>query len=324
MAPNTTNPTNNTTSNRRWDEAQIPDQTGRVVIVTGANSGIGFETARCLADKGAHVILACRSQQRGQDAVDRIQANNPAGKAELMSLDLSSLESVKAFAEAFHVRFERLDLLINNAGVMMPPKSQTAEGFELQIGTNHFGHYALTGQLLPLLEATEGSRVVTVASNMHKAGKLDLDDLHYERRAYRKMAAYGQSKLANLLFTYELSRRLQTSSSKVLAVAAHPGWTHSNLTQHMFKIADWAGSVMAQTPLQGAWPTLMAAVVEDAQSAQYFGPSGLGEMKGHPRVVASNSRSHDTGVAARLWDVSEEATGVVFPFALRAALKKAS
>ena len=294
---------------RRWTSNAIPDQTGRVAIVTGANSGIGLETARALAGKGATVILACRSLEKAETAADVIRADRGPGVVEVRKLDLSDLESVRRFASAFVAVHDRLDLLIANAGVMMPPsRQQTADGFELQMGTNHFGHFALIDGLLAPTLATEGARIVVVASNAHKAGVIDLDDLHWERRRFRRWISYGDSKLANLLFTYELQRRLEVAGSDVMANAAHPGWTDTNLARHNSLFDFFAGSV-AMVPADGALPTLYAATSEDARPAGYYGPSGIGELKGPPVTVRSSRRSHDPRLAERLWARSVELTG---------------
>lgn len=295
----------------KWTVDDIPDQTGRLAIVTGANAGIGFETAKALAMKQARVILACRNLDKGRAAVDAILAAHADRDVELAELDLSRLSSVREFAKRFLEQHDRLDILINNAGVMMPPYTKTADGFELQIGTNHLGHFALTGRLLPRLSSTPGSRVVTVASAAHNWGALDLDDLHFENRPYKKMAAYGQSKLANLLFTYELQRRLDAAGADTMALAAHPGWTATDLQRYVgfFRVFN---PLLAMKPWQGALPTLYAATADAATGGAYFGPDGFKEMKGFPTRVESNDASHDTATAARLFDISEKLTGVTF------------
>ncbi|MDH3524203.1 MAG: oxidoreductase [Acidobacteriota bacterium] len=295
-----------------WSSSHIPDQTDRTAVVTGANSGIGFETARALAGKGAHVVLACRSATRGARALERILDETPAASAELLELDLSSLDSVRACAAELEARRDRLDLLINNAGVMMPPeRSRTADGYELQLGTNHLGHFALTGLLLGRLLRTEGSRVVTVSSAAHRQGEIDFDDLQWERRPYRRMASYGQSKLANLLFTFELQRRLEAAGASTAALAAHPGWTGTNLQRDapLFRAFN---PLFAMRPWQGALPTLRAATAPDARGGEYYGPGGWLEMRGYPRRVGTAEQARSTEDAARLWQVSEELTGVRF------------
>ncbi len=294
-----------------WTSKDVTEQTGRTAIVTGSNSGIGYEAAKVLAEKGADVVLACRDTSKGDEAADEIRAAGVSGSVEVAVLDLADLESVRAFADAFKRDHDRLDLLINNAGVMMPPKSQTADGFELQFGTNHLGHFALTARLFELLDATEGARVVNVASMAHRFGTMNFDDLQWERRSYNKSASYGQSKLANLLFTYELQRRLDAAGSAVVATAAHPGWTRTNLQRHS-GIAEMLNPVFAMPQWQGALPTLYAAVEPGAVGGGYYGPKGLMEMRGYPGKVGSTPESRDEHKARRLWEVSEDLTGVRF------------
>jgi NAD(P)-dependent dehydrogenase (short-subunit alcohol dehydrogenase family) len=290
-----------------WGAADIPDQSGRVAVITGANSGIGLEAARYLAAAGATVVLACRNQAKAKDA-----AASLGGEPELVTLDLSDLGSVRAAAAEITERYPRLDLLVNNAGVMVPPRTETRDGFELQLGTNHLGHFALTGLVLPSLLGVPGSRVVTVSSNGHKIGRIRFDDLHGRRR-YRRMAFYAQSKLANLLFTYELQRRLAAAQARPAAVAAHPGYSDTALVRHL---PGWMQSAARFGPVQssamGALPTVRAATDPAAAGGDYYGPSGFGELTGPPRRVTSSARSHDQAAAARLWTVSEELTGVTF------------
>jgi NAD(P)-dependent dehydrogenase (short-subunit alcohol dehydrogenase family) len=282
-----------------------PDLTGRNVIVTGANSGIGRAAAHQLAGAGARVTLAVRNTDKGRAA-----AAGMPGETEVRELDLASLDSVREFASGWD---GEIDLLINNAGVMIPPLSRTAEGFELQFGTNHLGHFALTGRVLPSLLAVPGSRVVTVSSNGHKVGRIHFDDLQWEH-GYRRAGAYAQSKLANLLFTYELQRRLAADdSAATIAVAAHPGTSDTALVRYMpawmqlgTRIAPSQGAKM------GALPTLRAATDPGAAGGDYYGPAGLGEFTGPPRLVRSSARSRDEAVQRRLWAVSEELTGVTF------------
>ena len=297
-------------SKHDWSADQLPDQSGRVAIVTGSNSGIGFETARVLAEKGASVVMACRNLDKANPKAEEIRAQAPGATIEVMALDLSDLESVGSSAEAFAAKYSRLDLLINNAGVMIPPYGKTAQGFESQFGVNHLGHFALTGALLELLVNTPGSRVVNVSSMAHYFGKIDFSDLNWER-GYKAQAAYAQSKLANLLFTYELQRRLDEAGKQTVVVAAHPGWTETNLQKHSSSVM-FLNRFFAQGPLMGALPTLYAATESDVQGAEYYGPSGFLEMNGPPKKVSSNKRSRDQNVAERLWNVSEDLTGVQF------------
>jgi NAD(P)-dependent dehydrogenase (short-subunit alcohol dehydrogenase family) len=295
---------------RKWKADRIPDQAGRLAIVTGANSGIGYETARALAKAGATVVLACRSDEKGKEAASRILAEHPQARLIVKTLDLSSLASVRAFAAAIRREHQRLDLLINNAGVMMPPeRTLTEDGFELQFGINHLGHFALTALLLDLVLETEGSRVVTVSSSAHRWGEIDLDDLNWERRTYQRMPSYGQSKLANLLFTFELQRRLEQAWSATAALAAHPGWTGTNLQRHSGAFRR-LNPVFSMKPWQGALPTLYAATAPNAQGGEYYGPDGLMEIRGYPTRVATSDAALDVEAAERLWRVSEELTGV--------------
>jgi NAD(P)-dependent dehydrogenase (short-subunit alcohol dehydrogenase family) len=292
----------------KWTFDDIPDQSGREVIVTGANTGIGFETARALVRKGARVTLACRNRAKGNAALERILGEASDGAAALEELDLSDLQNTSAFAERFKATHDRLDLLILNAGVMVPPASKTKQGYELQLGVNHLGHFALAGALLPLVQATRGSRVVVVSSTAASMGKIHFDDLHYERR-YAAWPAYGQSKLANQLFVRELQRRLRAAGSSVLVTAAHPGWTMTDL-QRTSRLASLFSPLFAMKPPQGALPTLRAATDPEATGADYYGPDGFFQMRGYPKRVNMVKRAHDERVAARLWEVSEELTGI--------------
>lgn len=298
-------------SKKKWDSNNIPDQKGRVAIVTGSSSGIGYETARALAEKNAIMIIAVRNPQKGKAAAEKIVANHPDAEVNVMELDLASLDSVRHFATQFKGVHSRLDLLINNAGVMMPPYSKTADGFELQFGTNHLGHFALTGLLIDLINKTSDSRVVNVSSSSHHYGELNFDDLNWENRPYKKMKSYGDSKIANIYFTYELQRRLQDAGSNTLVAASHPGWTATELQRHV-GILGFLNHFFSQDITMGALPTLYAAVGEDVKGSDYYGPSGWKEMRGYPKKVESNTLSHDKEIAAKLWEVSEELTGVKF------------
>ena len=296
---------------RRWTAEDIPDQSGRIAIVTGANTGIGYETARALAHRGAAVTLACRSREKGEAATGRIEADRPRGKVTFARLDLADVDQIRRFAGRFSTDHDRLDLLVNNAGVMVPPESRTAQGFELQFGVNHLGHFALTNLLLDLLRATPGSRVVSVSSVAHRMGKMSFDDLDFATRGYDAWAAYGQSKLANLLFTFELGRRLAAEGADVTAVAAHPGWTGTDL-QRSSLVARLGNYVFAMKPPQGVLPTLRAATDPAVEGGDYYGPNGLGEMRGYPVKVGTADAARNEADAAQLWEVSEERTGVRF------------
>ncbi|MGV9797788.1 SDR family NAD(P)-dependent oxidoreductase [Mycobacterium sp. NPDC003449] len=299
---------------RAWTHADIPDQTGRTAVVTGANTGLGLETAKALAAKGARVVLAVRNLDKGKGAVEWISRAVPDADLQLQRLDLGSLASVREGAEELKTKHDRIDLLINNAGVMTPPKQTTADGFELQFGTNHLGHFAFTGLLLERLLPVAGSRVVTVSSVGHRFARgIRFDDLQWER-GYNRLQAYGQSKIANLMFTYELQRRL--TGHQTTALAAHPGGSDTDLARHVpraFQLVLPAARRLFQDAAMGALPTLRAATDPGALGGQYYGPDGLGEQRGHPKVVTSNALSYDVTVQRRLWAVSEELTGVRFP-----------
>ncbi|MCW1820240.1 short-chain dehydrogenase [Mycolicibacterium conceptionense] len=298
----------------KWTTAKIPDQSGRTAIVTGANTGLGLETAKALAAKGAHVVLAVRNLDKGAAAVEWISRSVRDADLELQRLDLGSLASVREAAAELRDKHARIDLLINNAGVMTPPRETTSDGFELQFGTNHLGHFALTGLLLDRLLPVVGSRIVTVSSIGHRfAPGIRFEDLQWERR-YNRLQAYGQSKLANLLFTYELQRRL--IGQHTTALAAHPGGSDTELARHLPGVVQRAVPLARpffQEAAMGALPTLRAATDPGALGGQYYGPDGLGQQKGHPKVVTSNERSYDIELQRRLWAVSEELTGVTFP-----------
>jgi NAD(P)-dependent dehydrogenase (short-subunit alcohol dehydrogenase family) len=288
-----------------WNSDDIRPQDGRTLLITGANSGIGLITARELARAGARVVLAVRDPARGEKAAATI-----TGEREVRSLDLSDLALVRSFADAWT---ENFDVLVNNAGVMAPPESRTKDGFELQIGTNHLGHFVLTNLLLPRIR----DRVVTVSSNAHRIGKIDLDDLNWEKRSYSRWPAYGQSKLANLLFTSELQRRLDQAGSSVRALAAHPGYAATNLQSHtqsfiQSTVMKVSNLLVAQSDEMGALPTLYAAT-EDIPGNSYVGPDGFREQRGHPTLVGRSGAARDADTARRLWELSEELTGVSFP-----------
>ncbi len=296
-----------------WTEQDIPDQHGRVAIVTGGNSGLGFETARMLAEHGASVVLAVRDVEKGKRAAARM-----AGDVTVQALDLSSLASIRSAAAELRAAYPRIDLLINNAGIMYTPKQTTAEGFELQFGTNHLGHFAFTGLLLDRLLPVPGSRVVTVSSTGHRIqAAIHFDDLHWER-SYSRAGAYGQSKLANLMFTYELQRRL-ASLGNTIAVAAHPGISNTELVRNIpavFRLPlTWLALLIGQKAEMGALPTLRAATDPAVVGGQYYGPGNRGESRGYPKLVASSPASHDQAVQQRLWSISEKLTGVTFPAA---------
>jgi NAD(P)-dependent dehydrogenase (short-subunit alcohol dehydrogenase family) len=300
----------------KWTSDDIPDLRGKVIIVTGANSGIGFEAAREFARKGATTILACRDLEKANAAMAKIDAESPNAKVEVMHLDLASLKSIHEFADAFHAKYDRLDVLLNNAGIMMVPYRLTKDGFESQVGTNHLGHFALTGLLIDLLERTPGSRVVNISSGGHRMGKMDFDNFLYKHgKSYSRTEAYGRSKLSNLLFTYELERRLESNGRNPIAVAAHPGLSATHLADHfggglMKGLIHLVFQLIAQSAEMGALPGIRAAIDPEVSGGQYYGPDGTRERLGYPTLVHSNRASHNMADAQHLWKISEELTGV--------------
>jgi NAD(P)-dependent dehydrogenase (short-subunit alcohol dehydrogenase family) len=304
----------------KWTEEDIPDQTGKMVLITGANSGIGYEAARALAQHGATVVLGCRNRQKADEAVEKIKATNPSGSAELLDIDLSDLESVKKAADEFLAKHDKLDILINNAGLMATPPGKTTQGFETQFGVNHLGHFAFTSHLLPTILKSGHARIVNISSMGHRGGRMDFDDLNWEQKKYSPWRAYFQSKLANLLFTRELQRRLSDADSEAIAVAAHPGGSNTNLGHEnpggilntMMFAARPLFYVFTQSAAMGALPTLRAATDPDVQGGDYFGPNGIGQQRGHPVKVGMSKRAQSGDDAKRLWDVSLELTGVSY------------
>jgi NAD(P)-dependent dehydrogenase (short-subunit alcohol dehydrogenase family) len=304
--------------NGKWTAEQIPDLTGKRIIITGGNSGIGYEAAREFSRAGAEVIMASRDQAKAEAAIESIQKELPKAKLVFIHLDLASLESVRQFAAEYQSRYQRLDVLLNNAGIMMVPYGQTEDGFEIQLGINHLGHFALTGLLMDLLIDTPGSRVVNISSNAHYGGEMDFDDLNYEDgNGYSPMGAYGRSKLANLLFTYELQRRFGEKGLDVKALAAHPGISATGLADHFVNenftwLVQGAMKLLFQSAAMGALPGIRAAVDPEAQGGEYYGPDGKGERSGYPVVVTSNPASMDKEDARKLWEFSQELTGISY------------
>jgi NAD(P)-dependent dehydrogenase (short-subunit alcohol dehydrogenase family) len=305
----------------RWTTADIPDQNGRTVLVTGANSGLGLRTAEALADKGARVLLGCRDAGRGEAARSGVAAIATGPAPELVALDLSDLASVREAAGAVAATADRLDVLVNNAGVMALPLRRTIDGFELQFATNHLGHFALTGLLLPVLLRTTAPRVVTVSSNMHRVARNDWSDPNWEHRRYLKWQAYGQSKLANLLFTRELARRARDAGSSLVAIAAHPGNSATNLVpastdasgrRVVGQMMTWGNQLISQSDAAGALPQLYAATMPDVIAGEYFGPDRFFQLRGHPTRVGSSTAARDDDAARRLWELSEHMTGVTY------------
>jgi NAD(P)-dependent dehydrogenase (short-subunit alcohol dehydrogenase family) len=308
------------TPSDQWTEANIPDQSGKVAIVTGGNAGLGYETVKALAGKGAHVVLACRTVEKGNAARGRILQSALQAAVEVLRLDLASLASIQEFAGEFRAKYDRLHLLVNNGGVMATPRSTTADGFELQLGTNHLGHFTLTGLLIDLILLTPTSRVVTVSSIGERFGWINMNDL-MGKKFYERWIAYCQSKLANLLFTYELQRRLEAAKATTISLAAHPGFASTGLrtklrsreTPWFHRISSVVFEWMSRSSAgQGALPQLYAATAPGVRGGEYYGPDGFFQMGGFPRRVKSSRRSYDKELAKNLWRVSEELTGVVW------------
>jgi len=307
---------------KKWTATDIPDQTGKNAIVTGANSGLGYHTSLELAKKGAHVIMACRNKKKGNLAASRILNQVPSALLDVMSLDLASFSSIRFFAGNFSKKYNQLDILVNNAGVMALPKMKTADGFEMQFGTNHLGHFALTALLFPILKKTVNSRVVTLSSLMHKMGKILFADLNREN-SYAKWKAYGQSKLANLMFATEFQKKLDAHKIKMLSLAAHPGWSSTNLqtkgaelehARFKKKMNEFANKLLAQSASMGALPGLFASTSPDVKPGAYYGPGGWFKMHGYPVEENINRKLVDPEISRKLWLKSEELTGIKFNF----------
>ena len=302
----------------KWTFNDIPELSEKTIIVTGSNSGIGFEAIKHLSAKGAQTILTCRNINNGNTAKEKILKEYPNAKINVMNLDLADLESIHSFVKKFNEKYDKLGVLLNNAGIICP-YDKTKDGFEMQIGTNHLGHFALTGLLLDCLKNTKGSRVVNVSSLGHRSGKLDFDNFMFEKGGYSIMKAYGNTKLANLLFTYELQRRFEKFDVDCIAVAAHPGLSKSNLAKYitkklLYKIGMGIVLTMSQSTLMGALPEIMAAVDPLVKGGEYFGPGGFQEWRGHPVKVKSNKASHNLNNAKDLWNISEKLTKVNYGF----------
>jgi NAD(P)-dependent dehydrogenase (short-subunit alcohol dehydrogenase family) len=298
-------------SNKNWNSQNIPDQNGKVVIITGATSGLGKEAAKVFAEKGATVIMPVRNAEKAKLVREEILKLNPNSKIIIKSLDLSSLNSIKLFADDFLKSFNQLDILINNAGIMYCPYSKTQDGFEMQMGTNHLGPYALTAQVMPLLMKTANSRIVNTASLAHLTGNIDFEDINWENRKYKTMQAYADSKIANLYFHYELAKKLKGQNNAPLVIAAHPGWTKTELDRHI-GIVGIISSIIGQKAEKGVLPTLRAATDPNAISGDYFGPDGFREMRGNPVKVKSNAMSLNAQKAEQLWTLSEKLTGIKY------------
>lgn len=301
---------------KKWTTNHIPDLSGKTIIITGANSGIGLEAARESARNGAHVIMACRNMDKAKAAKNAIMNEIPRSKPEIIHIDLADLKSVHQFADTFKSEYRSLDILINNAGIMMAPYGKTKDGFEQQFGINHLGHFALTGLLIDHILKTPNSRIINVSSNAHRLGKIDFDNLMYEEgKGYSPTRAYGRSKLANMLFTYELERRFEAAGSQTIAAAAHPGYTHTHLTRYLekkwyFRLLSPLNNLIAQSSAMGALPILRAAADPGVIGGQYYGPDSFFGQRGHPIVMKSSQASYDKTTAQKLWEVSEQLTDI--------------
>lgn len=298
-------------SKENWNSNNIPDLKGKVVIVTGATSGLGKEATKILAQKNATVIMAVQNTKKAEAVIQKMKRTHPNSKIDIKEMDLNSLESVKHFADKILSSYERLDVLINNAGIMACPFDKTKDGFEIQMGTNHLGHFALTGLLMPLLEKTKNARIMATSSIGHRMGNIDLKDINWEKRKYSPTQAYSDSKLANLYFAYHLAEKLKAENRNIKVTAAHPGWTRTDLQKHTWYMR-MLNPLFSQGTDQGVLPTLRAALDTDANSGDYFGPSRFYEMHGSPIVVKSNKRSHDVEAAKKLWDISESLTNIKY------------
>lgn len=303
----------------KWDETKIPDLSGKTIIVTGGNTGLGFEAVKLLAQNNAEVILTARDTQRGENAKQRIVKEYPDVNIKVKKLDLGDLQSIHAFAEAFNEENEQLDVLLNNAGIMWCPYAETKDGFESQMGVNHLGHFALTGLLFEKLKETPKSRVVTVSSLGHRRAQFDIDNPIYNKENYNHTVAYFNSKLSNLLFTYELQRRLKQHGLDIISVAAHPGGSNTNLSRHsdkrpLFRLLKPLFYLMSQSAEMGTLPEVRASVDAKVEGGEYYGPGGFYEARGYPIVVESTKESHNKEHAKKLWELSEELTGVSYSF----------
>jgi NAD(P)-dependent dehydrogenase (short-subunit alcohol dehydrogenase family) len=298
-------------SNSKWNNDTIPDQTNKVIIITGATSGLGKQAAKVLLQKNASVIMAVRNIEKAKKIVAEFGNNIPIKNIDIRELDLNNLTSIKDFINGVYDDYKSLDILINNAGIMMCPYSKTKDGFEIQMGTNHLGHFALTGLLMPLLKSTKDSRIVATSSIAHKQGNIDFKDLNWEKRDYKTTKAYSDSKLANLYFAYELKRRYKNDTDAPKVTIAHPGWTKTELDRHS-GLVKFIGNLVAQTVEMGTLPSLRAATDLTAQSGDYFGPKGIMEMRGYPVKVKSTNLSHEIEPAKKLWDLSEKLTGIKY------------
>lgn len=300
-----------------WTIENIKDLSGKFIIVTGANSGLGLEATKIFSSKGANVIMACRSEEKALDAKQIIENQNKNAKIEFMKLDLGSLLSIKEFVATYKSKYSKIDVLLNNAGIMTVPYGKTMDGFELQNGVNHLGHFALTSQLFDIIKNTPKSRIVNVSSSAHKAGKMDFDNYLFDKGSYGKLKSYSRSKLSNLLFTYELDRRIRKQGYDIEVLAAHPGGANTDLgryieTGKLLKPIVWLAYKLTQTAYAGSLPLVRASLDKSAQSGEYYGPGGFAGMRGKPVHVKSNKRSHNLEDAITLWHLSEKLTKETF------------
>jgi len=293
----------------KWTTEKISNQRGKVIIVTGATSGLGKQASKILSEKEATVVMGVRNVDKAEEVKKEFLKSNPKASVDILKLELGSLASIKEFANTFLTKYDRLDVLINNAGIMMCPYSKTSDGFEIQMGTNHFGPFALTGLLMPILKETQGARIVSTSSLAHLGGNINFNDIHWEARKYKTNKAYSDSKIANLYFTYEMARRNKNPSGFPTVVTAHPGWTKTDLLKHSL-VLNALNPIFGQTPEMGTLPTLRAATDPSVKSGDFFGPDKMWGMRGHPVLVTSNPLSKDEEMAKTLWKVSEELTNV--------------
>jgi len=298
-------------SKLNWNTQNIADQTNRTILITGATSGLGKEASKILSEKNAKIIMAVRNTKKAENVAEEIKKQHPDAQLDIREMDLSSLQSVRDFAESVKSDYARIDVLINNAGIMACPFDTTDDNIEIQMGTNHLGHFALTGLLMPLLQKAKNGRIVATSSIGHKMGKIDFEDINWEKRKYKPSQAYADSKMANLYFTYELARKLRNEKSDIKVTAAHPGWTKTNLQKHSWYMR-MLNPLFSQGPDQGVLPTLRAAFDPNANSGDYFGPSRFFEMHGSPILVKSNELSHSLEAAKKLWEVSAQMTNIKF------------
>lgn len=311
---------------KKWSLKEVPNLQDKVVVITGANRGIGFEAATIFAQHKATVIIACRDIEKGQQAVEKLRGKNPSASIQLMKLDLASLKSIKDFVQEFTHKYSRIDILVNNAGVMMTPQIKTQDGFDLQFGINHLGHFALTSLLFDILKKTKGSRIVTMSSTVHATGKIYFEDVNWtKRKDFTPYKAYEQSKLANIMFAYELDREIKQHNLDMMSIAVHPGFAKTNLQAtglkmgkgiqtRLFRLAFFIAGFFAQSAKMGCLPIIMASTSDQVTGGEYIGPNKFGQNRGYPEKVTSSELSHNAEIATKLWNISETLTGTQFSF----------